>query len=102
MTFFKRTVKTVPIDRKTVLVRADYNVPLDTKGAISDDLRIQASLPTLRYLLEHQCKVVVMSHLGRPEGRDESLSLAPIAERLEELLNVPVMFVEDAIGDSVR
>ena len=101
MTFFKRTVKTVPIDRKTVLVRADYNVPLDTKGAISDDLRIQASLPTLRYLLEHQCKVVVMSHLGRPEGRDESLSLAPIAERLEELLNVPVMFVEDAIGDTV-
>ena len=101
MTFFKRTVKTVPIDRKTVLVRADYNVPLDSKGAISDDLRIQASLPTLRYLLDRQCKVVVMSHLGRPEGRDESLSLAPVAERLEELLNVPVMFVEDTVGDKV-
>ena len=101
MTFFKRTVKTVPIDRKTVLVRADYNVPLDSKGAISDDLRIQASLPTLRYLLDRQCKVVVMSHLGRPEGRDESLSLAPVAERLEELLKVPVMFVEDTVGDTV-
>lgn len=74
MTFFKRTIKNVPIDAKTVLVRADYNVPLNGKGEISDDLRIRASLPTLQYLLDHHCKVVVMSHLGRPEGRDGSLS----------------------------
>lgn len=101
MAFFKRTIKDVPIDRKTVLVRADYNVPLTKKGAISDDLRIKASVPTLRYLLDHQCKVVVMSHLGRPDGRDAALSLAPVAERLEELLKVPVNFVEDVIGDKV-
>jgi phosphoglycerate kinase len=99
--FFKRTIKDVPIDRKTVLVRADYNVPLTKKGAISDDLRIKASVPTLQYLLDHQCKVVVMSHLGRPDGRDAALSLAPVAERLEELLKVPVNFVEDVIGDKV-
>lgn len=101
MAFFKRTIKDVPIDRKTVLVRADYNVPLNKKGEISDDLRIRASLPTLEYLLKHQCKVVVMSHLGRPEGKDTSLSLEPIASRLSELLGREVIFVEDSIGDKV-
>ncbi len=101
MAFFKRTIKDVPIDHKTVLVRADYNVPLNKKGEISDDLRIKASLPTLEYLLKHHCKVVVMSHLGRPEGRDKSLSLEPIAERLSELLGKNVIFVEDVIGDKV-
>ena len=101
MAFFKRTIKDVPIDRKTVLVRADYNVPLTKDGKISDDLRIRASLPTLEYLLDHHCKVVIMSHLGRPEGRDASLSLAPIGERLSELLGRPVAFVDDCIGDKV-
>lgn len=99
--FFKRTIKDVPIDNKTVLVRADYNVPLTKEGKISDDLRVRASLPTLQYLLDHHCKVVIMSHLGRPEGRDSSLSLAPIAERLTELLGRPVVFVGDCIGDTV-
>ena len=101
MAFFKRTIKDVPIDHKTVLVRADYNVPLNKKGEISDDLRIRASLPTLKYLLRHHAKVVIMSHLGRPEGRDASQSLAPIAERLTELLGTKVIFVEDCIGDKV-
>jgi 3-phosphoglycerate kinase len=101
VTFFKRTVKDIPIDRKTVLVRADYNVPLNKKGEISDDLRIQASLPTLEYLQKRADKVVIMSHLGRPEGRDASLSLEPIAIRLSELLKKPVIFVEDCIGDKV-
>lgn len=101
MTFFKRTIKDVPIDRKTVLVRADYNVPLNKKGEISDDLRIRASLPTLEYLLKAQCKVVIMSHLGRPEGRDASLSLEPIAKKLSELLGREVIFVDDCIGDKV-
>ncbi len=101
MTFFKRTVKDVPIDRKTVLVRADYNVPLNKKGEISDDLRIRASLPTLEYLLKHHAKVVIMSHLGRPEGRDKSQSLEPIAQRLSELLGEKVLFVDDCIGDKV-
>lgn len=101
MPFFKRTVKDVPIDHKTVLVRADYNVPLTKTGKISDDLRIRASLPTLEYLRNHHCKVVIMSHLGRPEGRDEALSLKPIATRLSKLLGVKVIFVEDCIGDKV-
>lgn len=101
MTFFKRTIKDVPLDRKTVLVRADYNVPLTKEGKISDDLRIRASLPTLQYLKKHHAKVVIMSHLGRPEGRDASQSLAPVAERLSELLKQDVIFVEDCIGDKV-
>lgn len=101
MTFFKRTVKDVPIDHKVVLVRTDYNVPLTKDGKISDDLRIRASLPTLRYLLRHHAKVVIISHLGRPEGRDPKLSLEPIALRLAELLGVSVDFVEDCIGDKV-
>jgi len=101
MTFFKRTIKDVPIDHKTVLVRADYNVPLAKDGSISDDLRIRASLPTLQYLLDHHCKIVIMSHLGRPEGRDASQSLEQVGVRLSELLNRPVSFVEDCIGDKV-
>jgi len=99
--FFKLTIRDVPLDNKTVLVRADYNVPLNAKGEIDDDLRIKASLPTLRYLLDHGCNVVVMSHLGRPSGRDTKLSLEPIGIRLSELLGHPVQFVEDCIGDKV-
>lgn len=101
MAFFKRTVKDVPIDHKTVLVRADYNVPLNKNGGISDDLRIKASLPTIQYLLERHVKVVIISHLGRPEGRDKTQSLAPIAKRLSELLGEKVIFVEDCKGDKV-
>ena len=101
LSFFKLTIRDVPLDRKTVLVRADYNVPLNKKGEISDDLRIRASLPTIQYLLDHHCKVVIMSHLGRPEGRDEALSLEIVAERLSELLGKPVQFVDDTIGDKV-
>jgi len=99
--FFKLTIRDVPLDNKTVLVRADYNVPLNNKGEIDDDLRIKASLPTLRNLLDRGCKVVVMSHLGRPDGRDKKLSLEPIGIRLSELLGHPVQFVEDCIGDKV-
>ena len=101
MSFFKLTIRDVPLDHQTVLVRADYNVPLNKKGDISDDLRIRASLPTLRYLIQHRCKIIIISHLGRPEGRDEALSLEPIAERLAELVGRPVRFVDDVIGDKV-
>ena len=101
MAFFKRTIKDVPIGHKTVLVRADYNVPLNKKGEISDDLRIRASLPTIQYLIDQHCKVIIMSHLGRPDGRDEALSLKPIAEHLGELLGIDVRFVEDCKGDKV-
>lgn len=102
MSFSKLTIKDVPVERKTVLVRADYNVPLNAKGEISDDLRIRASLPTLQFLLDHKSTVVIISHLGRPEGRDVSQSLAPVAEHLQGLLGRPVQFVEDCVGDTVK
>jgi phosphoglycerate kinase len=101
MGFFKLTIRDVPLDNRTVLVRADYNVPLAKDGSISDDLRIRASLPTLKYLVDRGCKVVIISHLGRPEGKDLSLSLEPIAERLATLLGRDVRFVDDCIGDRV-
>ena len=98
--FFKQTIRDVPLDRKTVLVRADYNVPLDSKGEIRDDLRIRASLPTLNYLLDRGCKVVIVSHLGRPDGKpNPEFSLRPVAKRLSELLNREVRFSDDSIGD---
>ena len=102
MTFYKQTIKTVPIENKTVLLRADYNVPLGKDGKITDDFRIRSSLPTITYLLHNDCKVVIMSHLGRPEGRDEALSLEPIAQRLAELLGEPVRFVDQTVGDKVK
>lgn len=99
MKFYKKTVRELPLGAKdTVLVRADYNVPLNKDGTIADDLRIRASLPTLEYLRKKHCKIVIMSHLGRPEGWDASVSLAPVAERLAELLKTPVQFVPDVIG----
>lgn len=102
MAFFKQTVRDVPLHGKTVLVRADYNVPLDKDGNIADDYRIVSNLPTLEYLLDQGCKAVVMSHLGRPEGRDPKYSLEVVAERLKELLPVPVIFVDDCHGDKVK
>ena len=99
MSFFKQTIRDVPLDGKTVLVRADYNVPLKADGTIDDDFRIRASLPTLQELQRRHCKIVIISHLGRPEGRDKKLSLEPVAERLAELLDHHVVFVDDCIGD---
>jgi len=101
MGFFKLTIRDVPLDNQTILVRADYNVPLARDGSISDDLRIRASLPTLQYLIERGCKIVIMSHLGRPEGKDPAFSLEPVALRLAQLLKRDVRFVSDTIGDRV-
>ena len=100
--FFKETIRDIDLRHQTVLVRVDYNVPLDKKGKITDNLRIRASLPTLLYLLDRGCRVVMISHLGRPEGRDPKLSLEPIAEHLAKLLDRPVRFVDDCVGDKVR
>lgn len=100
MSFFKKTIRDVPLGGHTVLVRVDYNVPLAADGSISDDLRIRASLPTLQYLLDRGCKLVLISHLGRPEGHDLAFSLEPTAVRLGELLGKPVTFVDDLIGDA--
>jgi phosphoglycerate kinase len=102
MKFFKQTMTTVPLSGQTILMRADYNVPLREDGTIADDFRIRASLPTVQKLLADGCKVVIISHLGRPEGRDKKLSLEPIAQRLAELLGEPVRFVNQAVGDKVR
>lgn len=98
MTFHKKTIKDIDVTDKTVLLRADYSVPLDD-GAISDDYRLRASIPTLEYLLDRNCKVVIISHLGRPHGEpDRNLSLAPVAKRLGELIKRPVAFAEDCTG----
>lgn len=101
--FPKKTIKDIKPRGKIVLVRTDYNVPMKD-GEIMSGLRIRASLPTLNYLLDHGAKkVIIISHLGRPEGRDEKLSLRPIAEHLGKLLeNHPVSFVDDVSGPDVE
>jgi len=97
----KKTVPDVDVRGKRVLVRADLNVPLED-GAVGDDTRIRESLPTIRYLVEKGAKVIVCSHLGRPKGPDASLSLAPVASRLAELLGLPVAFASDCVGEPAR
>ena len=85
-----------------VLVRVDYNVPLDEAGGITDDKRIKATVPTLDYLVKGGAKVILCSHLGRPKGkRDPKQSLRPVAQRLAEILGRPVAFVDDCIGEKV-
>lgn len=96
-----QTIKDVNFKDKTVLVRVDYNVPLKD-GEVESDLRIRASLPTISYLREHGAKkIILISHLGRPEGRDKSLSLKPVAIALKELLP-NVSFVDDVSGPDVE
>lgn len=102
MKFFKQTINTVPLQGQTVLLRADYNVPMKKDGSIDDDFRIRASVPTVKKLLADGCKVVIISHLGRPEGRDPKLSLEPIAQRLAWHLGESVRFVDQTIGDKVK
>ena len=102
------TLDDLDVKGKRVLVRVDFNVPMDDAGAISDDTRIRASLPTIREILEQGGKPVLMSHLGRPKGkRVESMSLRPTAERLQELFDAEniaarVVFLDDCIGPPVR
>jgi phosphoglycerate kinase len=100
--FTKKTVRDIEVRDKRVLLRADYNVPLDDRGHITDDYRIKQSLPTLQYLLEHDARLIICSHLGRPAGKVvPSLSLFPVAKRLKELLGQDVEFVPDCVGDRV-
>ncbi len=100
--FFKATLRNIDLRGRTVLVRVDYNVPLTNDGQISDDLRVRASLPTIDYLLNNKCKIVLISHLGRPDGRDERYSLEVVANHLAKLINKPVSFVSDVVGDKVH
>jgi len=100
----KKTIRDVDVGGKRVLVRVDFNVPLDINtGAISDDSRIRASLPTIEYLVEHKAKVILCSHLGRPKGKAvETLRVAPIAQRLSQLIGLPVKVAQDCIGAEVE
>lgn len=102
ITFPYKTIEDVDVDGKRVLMRADYNVPLNDDGTIADDFRITASLPTIKYLTDRDAKVVIVSHLGRPKGEvNLKFSLAPVAARLSQLLGQPVRFVDDCIGEAV-
>ena len=100
--FYKLTMKDVPITGKTVLVRADYNVPLTKDGKVADDYRIAMSVPTIKKLIENKCKVVIISHLGRPDGMvNPEFSLQPVADLLSEALGMTVTFIDDCIGQKV-
>lgn len=100
--FTKQTIRDIDVTGKVVLLRADYNVPLDD-GKITDDYRIKQSLPTVEYLLEHGARLVICSHLGRPDGKpDPAASLFPVAKRLQQLLQRDVEFVSDCIGERVE
>ena len=100
----KLTLKDVDLKNKSVLVRADFNVPQDANLNITDDTRIRATLPTIKYILDHGSKkLILMSHLGRPDGkRVDKYSLKPVAARLSELLGEPVKFLNDCVGDTIK
>lgn len=99
----KRTVTQLQLKGKRVFVRVDFNVPLDEQGCITDDSRIQASLPSIRYILDQGGRAILASHLGRPKGKiKESLRLRPVAKRLSELLGQEVKMAPDCIGPEVE
>ena len=104
MNYNKKTVKDIDVAGKKVLLRCDFNVPQDkATGAITDDKRIVAALPTIRYLLEQNATVIACSHLGKPKGEwKESLSLAPVAQHLSQLLGREVLFAKDIIGPDAQ
>ena len=98
-----KDIKQAEVSGKRVLCRVDFNVPLED-GKVSDDTRILAALPTIKYLLENNAQVILMSHLGRPAGigYEEKFSLRPVAVRLAEILGRPVHFAEDTVGNSAK
>ena len=103
MDYNKKNVEDIDVAGKKVIVRCDFNVPQDETGRITDDKRIVAALPTIKYLLEHQAAVILCSHLGRPKGEvNMKYSLAPVAERLSELLGKEVKLAKDVVGPDAK
>lgn len=103
MNYNKMTIEDIDVDKKRVLVRCDFNVPQDENGNITDDNRIVESLPTIIYLLKHQARIILCSHLGRPKGEfKKKYSLAPVAKRLGELLSMEIIMASDVIGDDAK
>jgi phosphoglycerate kinase len=98
--FSKASVRDAEVEGRRVLVRADLNVPLE-RGVVTDDTRIRASLPTIELLRDRGASVVLVSHLGRPEGPDPELSMAPVGQRLGELLESEVQQAPAVVGDEV-
>lgn len=99
----KKTVRDLDVAGKKVLVRVDFNVPLNDKGEITDDTRITASLPTIQYLLEQKAAVILMAHLGRPKGQVKpELSLAPVAKHLGKLLGKKILLAPDCVGEAAQ
>jgi len=101
--FTKLTIEDLDIRGKRVFIRADFNVPLDNNLMITDDRRIRSTLPTINYAIDEGAKVILSSHLGRPKGKaDPRFSLAPVAKRLQRLLNKEVLFAPDCIGSQAE
>lgn len=99
--FNKKTIRDIDVHNKRVLVRVDFNVPIE-KGIVADDTRIQSALPTLKYLLDQKASLILCSHLGRPGGiRNLDFSLKPVAEHLAGLIGSPVVFIENYMGDDI-
>ena len=99
----KLSIRDLDLKGKRVFMRVDYNVPLNDAGQITDDTRIQASLPTVQYALHRGARLILASHLGRPKGKpNPKMSLRPAAERLSKLLSKPVAFASDCVGAEVE
>lgn len=99
----KKTIEDIDLKGKRVLLRADYNVPINKDGTISDDYRIQQSIKTIKYLQKQGCKIVICSHLGRPKGpNDPAASLLPVAKRLADLLGKEVIFADSCVGEATE
>lgn len=99
----KKSIKDIDIKNKKVLVRVDYNVPINENGEVTDDTRIKESLPTLNYLLQQNCAIILMSHLGRPKGKpDPKYSLKPVAKRLQQLINRPVIVADGIVDENTK
>jgi phosphoglycerate kinase len=98
--FKKKTIRDIDVSDKRIVLRLDWNVPAAEDGGVADDFRIRASLPTVNYLLDRDCSLVILSHRGRPDGPSRQLSLEPVAKKAGEIIGKEVGFVDDLVGES--